>query len=123
MRRTTKVVALFTTSGVVAWLLAPGPAWGQGPYEWPWGMHWMWGMWGIGMAIGMLVFWGLIIAGLVFAVRWLASQGRPHSPGALSPGTRSSGEESPLDIVKRRYARGEITREEFETLKRDLTQS
>lgn len=118
MHQATKAVALFTTSGSVTWLLAPGAAWGQGPYEWPWGMHWMWGMWGIGMAIGMLLFWGLVIAGLVFAVRWLAAQGRPQSPGPRLPEV-----ESPLDIAKRRYARGEISREEFETLKRDLTQS
>ncbi len=33
---------------------------------------------------------------------------------------RSEAEESPLEILKRRYARGEIDREEFEARKRDL---
>ncbi len=39
--------------------------------------------------------------------------------------TRDSGQargESPLDIAKSRYARGEITREQFEALKKDLAQ-
>lgn len=91
------------------WALVPRVAEAQGPSEWPWGMHYMWGMWGIGMGLVMLVFWGLVIAALVYAVRWLATQGRQQPRG-----------ESPLDIAKRRYASGEITREQFEALKRDL---
>ena len=75
----------------------------------PWGMHdTMWGTWGLGMGFFMLVFWAVVIVALVYGVRWLAAQGR----------SRQS--ESPLDIAKRRYAAGEITREEFETLRRDL---
>lgn len=59
----------------------------------------------------MLLFWVLVIAGLVYAVRWLAGQGRREGGG---PG------KTPLDILKERYARGEITREEFERMKKDL---
>lgn len=80
-------------------------------YEWGWGMHPMWGMWGvwgIGMMIMMFVFWGLVIAGIVLGIRWLVSQGR-------EPRTDSA-----LEILRQRYARGEIDKEEFEAKKRDL---
>lgn len=80
------------------------------PWEWGWGMHpmsWMWGFGGVAMMLMMLVFWGLVIAGLVFGIRWLAGQGRDR-------------EDSALALLRQRYARGEIDREEFETKKRDL---
>jgi putative membrane protein len=52
---------------------------------------------------------GLVLVGLVLLVRWL--WGRTGQP---------RGQDSPLEILKRRYARGEITREEFESIRRDL---
>ena len=76
--------------------------WGQVP--------WFWGM---GMLLGMGVFflvWVLILTALVLLVRWLWVQARPASRG----------EEAALEVLKRRYARGEITREEFENMRRDL---
>lgn len=85
------------------------PSWGPG----------MMGNWGYGMVgwfgpIMMLVFWGLLILVLILLARWLwgSSQKKPEE-------TRG---ESPLDILKRRYAAGEIDREEFEQKKRDLSQ-
>jgi putative membrane protein len=60
----------------------------------------------------MLLFWGLIIVGLVLLVRWLWDQGRPAGGGGVG--------EAPLDILKRRYARGEITKEEYDRVKQDL---
>jgi putative membrane protein len=61
-------------------LLVPSIALGQErAAEWQWGMHpmmFMWGAGGLVMMLMMLVFWGLLIAGLVFGVRWLAGQGR-----------------------------------------------
>jgi putative membrane protein len=103
-----KLVAL--TLGVFATGI-PVTAWAQErPYEYGWGHHmWgAWGPWGIGMMLMMLVFWGLIIAGLVLGIRWLVTQGK--EPRA----------DSPLDILKRRYARGEIDQEEYEVKRRDL---
>lgn len=82
----------------------------------PWGWHpmWGWGMWGFGMSLLMLVFWAAVIIGIIALVRWLWVQGKGGPP-------IGAGKESPLDIAKRRYASGEITKEEFETLKRDLS--
>src|SRR2546425_5742167 len=54
-------------------------------YEWAWGMHqmwWMWGACGIVMMLGMLVFWGLVIVGIVFGIRWLVRQGKSSGPDA-----------------------------------------
>jgi putative membrane protein len=71
-----------------------------------WGM---WGVWGIGMMLMMLVFWGLVIVGIVLAIRWLVSQGKePRAADAA------------LDILRQRYARGDISKEEFEAKKKDL---
>lgn len=76
-----------------------------------WGqMPWFWGM---GMVLGMaavLLFWVLVLVGLVLLVRWLWMQAWPNTKT----------EDSALEILKRRYARGEITREEFEAIRRDL---
>ncbi len=60
------------------------------------------------MMLMMLVFLGLVIAALVLGIRWLITQGR--KPRA----------DSPLDILKKCYARGELTKEEFEAKKRDI---
>jgi putative membrane protein len=57
----------------------------------------------------MLFFWVLIIAAIVFGVRWLLNQGKEG---------RS---DSALEILRQRYARGEINKEEFETKKKDLS--
>ena len=56
----------------------------------------------------MLLFWGLVIVGVVLGIRWLISQGK------------ESRSDSALEILRQRYARGEINKEEFEARKRDL---
>jgi putative membrane protein len=93
-------------------LLSPPSALGQDrTWEWPWGMHPMMLMWGTGgllMMLTMLVFWGLVIAGLVIGLRWLIGQGRPAS------------RDEALEILLQRYARGEIDKQEFDTRRRDL---
>jgi len=60
--------------------------------------------------IFMFVFWALVIAGVVLLVRFLARQSRV--------GGRQ--EDSALEILKRRYARGEIEKDEFEARRKDL---
>ena len=73
---------------------------------------WFWG-WGILWMVMMTAFWFLILLVLALAVRWLWQAGS---------GIRSvqRPEESALEILKKRYARGEIGKEEFEAKKRDL---
>jgi putative membrane protein len=102
----------FWTSGVVATGLSRS-AWAQGRWDgWGWHPMWgMWGVWGVGMMVFMLLFWVLVITGLVLGIRWLATQGR-------SP---RSGSDTALEILRQRYAKGEINKDEFEAKKRDLS--
>lgn len=64
-----------------------------------------WILWG---GLMMLIFWGGIVALVIWAVRSLVNrdEGQP---------------ERPLEIARRRYASGEITREEFEQIRQDLS--
>jgi putative membrane protein len=71
---------------------------------------WGFGGFGVIMLIIMIVFWGLIIWGIVALIRWLSRSGR----------SSYTQHETALEILKRRYASGEITKAEFEEKKRDL---
>ena len=72
--------------------------------------HMAWGG-GFGMFGGlmMLIFWGVILALIVMAVRWFTS-GRPG-------GTQST---DATDILKSRFASGEIDEDEFRKRKAAL---
>src|SRR5215467_4729643 len=99
-------------SGFALVLLAPAFALGQDrTWEWEWGWHpmmFMWGAGGLVMILMMLVFWGLVIAGLVIGLRWLATQGRV------------SGRDEAWEILRQRYTRGEIDKQELQTRTCDL---
>ena len=72
-------------------------------------MHW--GDYGWGMGVGwlfMIFFWALVILGLVYLGKLVAERGA------------RSEKESALDILKKRYAKGEITKEEYERMKDDI---
>ena len=68
--------------------------------------------WGFGV-LHMLLFWGVLILGIALLVKWLFGR----SPTTFERPYVSTA----LDILKERYARGEIGKEEFEQKKRDLT--
>ena len=66
--------------------------------------------WWLVMSVGMVAFWGLLIYGVV----WLARRGSTaDGAGAAPPGPA----ESPQQVLKRRLAGGEISVDEYETLR------
>ncbi|MHA1554021.1 MAG: SHOCT domain-containing protein [Alphaproteobacteria bacterium] len=84
---------------------------GHGPHMWGWGGG------GYGMFIGpffMIVVLAAIIALVVLLVRWLGG------PWSVAQSSRQLQAGRALDILKERYARGEIDKEEFEARRRVL---
>ncbi len=61
----------------------------------------------------MLIVWVVIIALIVWGVTALAKRGTSASGTAQK--------RNPLDIAKERYAKGEISKEEFEEIKKGLS--
>ena len=74
-------------------------------WDMPLGMGWWWILGGV----WMLIFWGGLITLIVWGIKKLTERG----------GTASK--HDPLDAAKERYARGEISKEEFEQIKKDLS--
>lgn len=73
-----------------------------------------WGMWLVGGLV-MLLFWGAVLALAFFAFRALSRGG-----GSEERHYSSGSSERPLQILKERYARGELTREEYLEMRREL---
>jgi putative membrane protein len=111
-----KIFQLVFTLPIIALSTLARDAFAQGrAYEWGHGpgmMGWWYGAGWFG-TIGMAAFWIAVIVGIVFLIRWLVLSTRSGSHGTPSG-------DSALEILKRRYARGEINKEEFEAKKRDL---
>jgi putative membrane protein len=93
-------------------MMGPGMMWGAGgPDARPGVGGWAWGF---AMAFGMLMmlaFWAALILGAVLLVRWAI--GRPSQAGQSRP-------EDPLQILRRRYADGEIDQVTYQRMKREL---
>lgn len=71
-----------------------------------------WGNYGWGMGFGwifMIIFWVLVILGVVYIVQT-----------AIKSEKESEKKETPFDILKKRYAKGEISKEEYERMKEEL---
>lgn len=66
--------------------------------------------WGLGGSLMMIIFWGAIIFFIVWLVRELKGNNSSSTPKSKSS----------IDILKERYAKGEIDKQEFEEKKRDL---
>ncbi|SFI59748.1 putative membrane protein [Bradyrhizobium sp. cf659] len=107
---------------VAALSLLPGAVWAQAPSDteryYGWGPHMMgWGG-GYAMIFGplfMVLFLAVLVALAIVLARWL---------GGLWPGTYPPHQlppaRTPLDILKERFARGEIDKAEFEDRRRVL---
>lgn len=81
--------------------------WGHGPNM----MDWGYGMGGFGIILNIVI-WVAVIIGIVFLVRWMA--------GFAKQKDQATKEDSALEILKKRYVSGEISKEEFEQKKRDI---
>ena len=109
---------MIAAAGAIA--LIPAVALAQAPSEaerYVYGPHMMW--WGggwYGMIFGplmMILVLAVVIAAVVLLVRWVGGPWQPTMPSA-PPGR------TPLDILKERFARGEIDKDEFEARRRVL---
>ena len=77
-----------------------------------WGYDWGWGAW-LAMGVMMLLFWGLIIAGVIALVRYLGGTREGGRLGSRSERARAE------DVLAERFARGEIDEDES-TRRREL---
>jgi putative membrane protein len=59
----------------------------------------------------MWIFWIAVIVGLFFLIKWIVQQSKP---------VEQKHDENSLDILKRRYGRGEIDGNEYEQKKKDI---
>ena len=74
-------------------------------WDWQDGIGW-------GMAFGVvlcILFWGTIIALIIWGISKATNRGK------------ANGRRKPLDLAKERYAKGEISKEEFDNIKKDLS--
>ncbi len=76
------------------------------------GPGWMIGIMGVNLLIGLGLL-ALVIVGIVAGLRWLTK-----SAGQPAAGSRS---DSAIDLLRERYARGEIGRDEFQRMRQGLS--
>ena len=116
MKISKSLTQAFAGLTAATFLLLPVAAWAEEReyYHGP-GMMWGggWGGWFMGPLM-MLLFIALAVVMVVFLVRWLGSH------GAGLGGSEGTTQSAPFDILKERFARGEIDQEEFERRKRVL---
>ena len=96
------------------WMMGPGMMGWMGP-----GMHGGgWGAgpgWGMGFGLGGILLWLLLIGLIVLVVLLIVRTSRRPS------GSGGDGGDSALEIAKQRYARGEISKQDYEQIRRDLS--
>jgi putative membrane protein len=74
------------------------------------------GSYGPGFMFMGMIFWILVIVGVIYLIIWLVNQNK------TSAGNRNQNidSDSSMEILKQRYAKGEITDDEFEEKKKKL---
>ncbi len=98
----------FWVIGIAVIVLLLG-GWSVGSYGMM-GSNWGWGMMGLGfMFLPMLLFWGAVIWLIVTLV---------NSAGKSREEREERG--SPMEILKKRFARGELTKKQYEEMKKEL---
>lgn len=109
------------TAGAAVVVMAPTCSWAQAPAEpdrYFYGPNMMWGGGWYGMFLGplfMILVLVAVIAGVALVTRWFGMPWYgPQPPHLTRPGP------TPLDILKERFARGEIDKQEYEERRRVL---
>ena len=121
MKRKRYALMIFALLGTIAMVFAENIAFAYRGYRGESSCWWGFGSgpiggWGMGGGFGplfMLLFWGLLIMGVIFLVRWSMHAFRKQPP-------YSRDASSPLDIIRKRYASGEIDQEEFKRMQQAL---
>ena len=72
-----------------------------------WGAHEGMGWWMVFGMVWMVIFWGAVVWLIVWGIGQVSGDGRRR-------------DDDPIEIARRRYAHGEITRDQFDQLQRDL---
>jgi len=110
-RKTSTLLSIGISAALVAgtiWFLFNhhNDMWAPGPWQMHHGM-----MVGGGMGFLMMLFWAVVLIALVLLISAVFAGRRP-----------SSHTESALEILQKRYARGEIDKDRFDAMRRDLQQ-
>jgi putative membrane protein len=100
------IVFFSSTEALAQW--GNNQGWHMGP-----GMMGGWGMGWFG-GIFMMIFWVLILVGLIFLIKWLI-QSTNRAKSDVGNSNRA------MEILKERYASGELDKVEFETMKLELS--
>ncbi len=117
MNKNTKMTLIIGGIIVAVLIIVPlvlGAVWGWQSGGWGMmgpGMMGGFGWWWL-MPIFMILFWGLVIWGIVALVRGLSGSRGSNSTPPMT--------DSALEVLKKRYARGEINKEEYDEKKHDL---
>jgi putative membrane protein len=111
-RKTSTFLSIGLSAALVAgaiWFLFNhhNTMWAAGPWQMPHGYGMMIG--GAGMGFLMILFWVVVLVALVFLVS-----------AAFAGRQRSSHTEDALDILQKRYARGEIDKQRYDAMRHDL---
>lgn len=106
---------LFSLKALTAPLAQYGGGYGGGP---GWGGHMMYGWGGWMGGPFMIIFWILLIVAGVALVKWLFSFSRKDQAAPFS--APAQGHDRALAILRERYAKGELTSEQYQAMKAEL---